>query len=77
MKFWDASAIVPLLVLETQTRQLQSMAAKDSAMLQRYGFFVFTHCVLPMHCNWRRLSQPRSVGSMTALPMQHAGRDLQ
>jgi hypothetical protein len=77
MKFWDASAIVPLLVLETQIRQLQSMAAKDSSMLvwwgseaqtlgtrlirvmlserQRYGFFVFTRCVL-LHCNWRRLS---------------------
>jgi len=32
MKFWDASAIVPLLVVETQTRQLQSIAAKDSAI---------------------------------------------
>jgi hypothetical protein len=32
MIFWDASAIVPLLVIETQTRQLQSIAAKDSAM---------------------------------------------
>ena len=79
MKFWKASAIVPLLVVEIQTRQLQSIAAKDSAMprfdgysnsptpatrltrvmlseRQRYGFFVFTRCVLPMHCNWRRLS---------------------
>jgi hypothetical protein len=33
MKFWDASAIVPLLVVETQTRQLLSIVAKDSAML--------------------------------------------
>ena len=37
MIFWDASAIVPLLALETQTRQLQSMAAKDSAMLVWWG----------------------------------------
>jgi predicted nucleic acid-binding protein len=33
MKFWDASAIVPLLVAEPATRTVQAMAAKDSAML--------------------------------------------
>ena|SRR5258707_1023124 len=32
MKFWDASAIVPLLVAEPSTRPLQAMA-RDSAML--------------------------------------------
>jgi hypothetical protein len=37
MKFWHASATVPLLVVETQTRQLQSIAAKDSAMLVWWG----------------------------------------
>ena len=37
MKFWDASAIVPLLVVEAPTRQLQSIAAKDSAMLVWWG----------------------------------------
>jgi uncharacterized protein len=37
MKFWDASAIVPLVVAETQTLQLQAMAATDSAMLVWWG----------------------------------------
>jgi hypothetical protein len=33
VKFWDASAVVPLLIAEQSTRRLQSLAAKDSAML--------------------------------------------
>lgn len=33
MRFWDASAIVPLLVAETTTRPLQSLAAEDPVML--------------------------------------------
>ena len=37
MRFWDASAIVPLLVAEPSTRQLQSLAAKDPAMLVWWG----------------------------------------
>jgi predicted nucleic acid-binding protein len=37
VKFWDASAIVPLLVMETSSRRLQSLAAKESAMLVWWG----------------------------------------
>ena len=37
MKFWDASAIVPLLVAEASTRRLQALAAKDPAMLVWWG----------------------------------------
>jgi len=33
MTFWDASAIVPLLMMETTTRGLQALAAKDPVML--------------------------------------------
>jgi predicted nucleic acid-binding protein len=33
MKFWDASAVVPLLVTEPETRAVRSLAARDSAML--------------------------------------------
>ena len=33
MKFWDASAIVPLLVSEAPTRSLQALAAADPSML--------------------------------------------
>ena len=37
MKFWDASAIVALLVAEESTRRLQALAAKDAAMLVWWG----------------------------------------
>jgi predicted nucleic acid-binding protein len=33
VKFWDASAIVPLLLAETTTRAVQTLASKDAAML--------------------------------------------
>jgi uncharacterized protein len=33
MKFWDASAIVPLLMAETTTKTLQKLSADDPAML--------------------------------------------
>ena len=33
MKFWDASAIVPLLVTEATTKAVQSLAEKDSTMI--------------------------------------------
>lgn len=33
MRFWDASAIVPLLMTETTTRTLQRLAAADPAIL--------------------------------------------
>ena len=37
MRFWDASAIVPLLVAESSTRRLQTLAAEDSAILVWWG----------------------------------------
>lgn len=33
MKFWDSSAVVPLLVGETTTEAMQTIAAEDPAML--------------------------------------------
>lgn len=33
MKFWDASAIVPLLVAESSTVTMQALASKDGEML--------------------------------------------
>ena len=33
MKFWDASALVPLLIDEPSTRTLQAITARDRAML--------------------------------------------
>jgi len=37
VKFWDASAIVPLLITEQTTRRLQALLAKDPAMLVWWG----------------------------------------
>ena len=37
MKFWDASAIVPLLVAEQWTGRLQAIAVRDAAMLVWWG----------------------------------------
>lgn len=37
MKFWDASAIVPLLVAERATRSVQAIARRDSDMLAWWG----------------------------------------
>ena len=37
MKFWDASAIVPLLVAEGATRSVQAIARRDSDMLAWCG----------------------------------------
>ena len=37
MRFWDASAIVPLLIAETSTRRLQTLAASDPDMLVWWG----------------------------------------
>ena len=37
MKFWDASAVVPLLVAETTTARLQALAQLDPDMLAWWG----------------------------------------
>ena len=37
MKFWDASAILPLLVAENTTRSLQALANRDSDLLVWWG----------------------------------------
>jgi uncharacterized protein len=37
VKFWDASAIIPLLVLERQTGQIQSLARQDPDLLVWWG----------------------------------------
>jgi len=37
VRFWDASAIVPLLIAEASTRRLQALAARDPDMLVWWG----------------------------------------
>jgi predicted nucleic acid-binding protein len=37
MKYWDASAVVPLLVTEPTTKTLQALASEDPVMLVWWG----------------------------------------
>ena len=37
MRFWDASALVPLLIEEAATERLQALAVKDPSMLVWWG----------------------------------------
>lgn len=37
MKFWDSSAVVPLLVTEPMTRRVQALARRDPDMLVWWG----------------------------------------
>jgi uncharacterized protein len=37
VRFWDASAIVPLLIAEVSTRRLQAFASRDPAMVVWWG----------------------------------------
>jgi predicted nucleic acid-binding protein len=37
VRFWDSSALVPLLVTEVSTRRVQALAIKDPAMLVWWG----------------------------------------
>jgi predicted nucleic acid-binding protein len=68
VKFWDASAVVPLLVMETSSRHLQSLAAKESAMLVWWGSKV--ECV-------SALARRERDGALDARVMAIALRRLQ
>jgi predicted nucleic acid-binding protein len=46
MKFWDASAIVPLLMIEASTRRVQALAVADPAMLVWWGTEVECACAI-------------------------------
>jgi predicted nucleic acid-binding protein len=37
MRFWDASAVVPLLIAESATRPIQSLLSTDAVMLVWWG----------------------------------------
>jgi predicted nucleic acid-binding protein len=67
VKFWDASAIVPLLVAEESTRRLQALAAKDSAMLVWWGSAV--ECI-------SALARLERDGALNARAMTHILQQL-
>jgi predicted nucleic acid-binding protein len=46
MKFWDASAIIPLCVDEEQTQIVQSIAKKDGALVVWWGSIVESYSAL-------------------------------
>jgi predicted nucleic acid-binding protein len=67
VKFWDASAIVPLLVAEESTGRLQALAAKDSAMLVWWGSAV--ECI-------SALARLERDGALNARAMTHILQQL-
>ena len=73
MKFWDASAIVPLLVAEESTRRLQALAAKDSAMLVWWGSAVECISALARLESDGALSSPAMTLALQRLQQLSAG----
>ena len=73
MKFWDASAIVPLLVAEESTRRLQALAAKDSAMLVWWGSAVECISALARLEHDGALSSPAMTLALQRLQQLSAG----
>ena len=73
MKFWDASAIAPLLVAEESTRRLQALAAKDSAMLVWWGSAVECISALARLERDGALSSPAMTLALQRLQQLSAG----
>ena len=55
MKFWDASAVIPLCVDEEQTRIIQDIAKKDGALVVWWGSIVESYSA------FARLRRDRSL----------------
>jgi predicted nucleic acid-binding protein len=73
VKFWDASAIVPLLVVEESTRPLQALAAKDAAMLVWWGSVVECISALARLERGGALSSPAMTSALQRLQRLSAG----
>jgi len=43
MKFWDASAVIPLCIEEPQTKAVQDIAKKDEALIVWWGSLIECH----------------------------------
>lgn len=73
MKFWDASAIVPLLMTEASTRHVQALAVKDPAMLVWWGTEV--ECASAIACLEREgtLEEPAAAQAFDRLKQLAAG----
>jgi uncharacterized protein len=60
VKFWDASAIVPLLIAEVATRRVQTLAGRDPDMVVWWGSKV--ECVSAL----ARLERAAALGAQPA-----------
>jgi predicted nucleic acid-binding protein len=67
VKFWDASAIVPLLVAETTTERVQALAQRDPDMLAWWGSAVECASALA------RLAMRSSTPRVPRLPSSDCG----
>ena len=73
MKFWDASAIVPLLMTEASTRHVQALAAKDPAMLVWWGTEVECASAIARLEREGTLEEPAAVRAFDRLKQFAAG----
>jgi len=74
VKFWDASAIVPLLVAEPPTRALLSMVEQDPLVLVWWGTPLECTSAIAPRAGGRALRRRRGPG---ARPAPLDGRDRQ
>ena len=73
MRFWDASAIVPLLITEDSTRRLQALAARDPEMLVWWGSEVECVSALARLERNAMLDTPEAVLAFNRLKQLAAG----
>lgn len=73
MRFWDASAIVPLLIAEDSTRRLQALAARDPEMLVWWGSEVECVSALARLERNAMLDTPEAVLAFNRLKQLAAG----
>lgn len=73
MKFWDASAIVPLLMTEASTRSVQALAVKDPAMLVWWGTEVECASVIARLEREGTLEEPAAAQAFERLKQLAAG----
>ena len=73
MRFWDASAIVPLLMVEASTRQMQALAVNDPAMLVWWGTEVECASAIARLDRDDRLEEPAVAQAFDRLKQLAAG----
>jgi len=67
MKFWDASAIVPLCIDEAQTETVRNIAKKDGALVAWWGSVVESYSALARLKRDKTLSSEDEIEALAVL----------